>query len=258
MDPRSTSGPRIGLFATCLVDLFRPTVGFAAMRLLEREGCQVIVPRRQTCCGQPAYNAGDRENAAAFARSVIEAFEEFEYVVVPSGSCAATLAKDYPAILKDDPEWSERAREFGARCHELVAFLVDVLGAESVDARCTAAATYHDSCSGLRSLGIREQPRLLLSTVEGLELRPLPDGEACCGFGGTFCVKYPEISNRMVEDKAKGIESTGASLLLAGDLGCLMNMAGKLRRRGSRVRARHVAEVLAGMADRPAIGEGGR
>ena len=242
MDSKSTSGPRIGLFATCLVDLFRPTVGFAAMRLLEREGCQVVVPRQQTCCGQPAYNAGDRETAAAFARSVIEAFEDFEYVVVPSGSCAATLAKDYPALLKDDPEWSERAREFGARCHELVAFLVDVLGAESVDARCTAAATYHDSCSGLRSLGIREQPRRLLSPVEGLELRPLPDGEACCGFGG----------------KAKRIEATGATLLLAGDLGCLMNMAGKLSRRGSRVRARHVAEVLAGMADRPAIGEGGR
>ena len=258
MNSNTKTGPRIGLFATCLVDLFRPTVGFASLRLLEGAGCRVAVPGKQTCCGQPAYNAGDRETAADLARSVIECFEEFDYIVIPSGSCAATLRKDYPALLEDDPEWAERARAFGVRCYELVSFLADVMGVESVDARCRAAGTYHDSCSGLRSLEIHEQPRRLLASVEGLELRPLADGEACCGFGGTFCVKYPEISNRMVEEKVDRIEATGASLLLAGDLGCLMNMAGKLRRRGSPVRARHVAEVLADMADRAAIGEGER
>ena len=258
MNLNSRTGPRIGLFATCLVDLFRPTVGFASLRLLERAGCRVVVPRRQTCCGQPAYNAGDRKTAADLARSVIEAFEGFDYIVVPSGSCAATLRKDYPVLLEDDREWAERAQAFGMRCYELVSFLADVMGVESVDVRCEAAATYHDSCSSLRSLDIHEQPRRLLASVEGLEMRPLSKGEACCGFGGTFCVKYPEISNRMVEEKVDCIEATGASLLLAGDLGCLMNMAGKLRRRGSPVKARHVAEVLAGMADRPAIGEGER
>ena len=258
MDSQPNTEPRVGLFATCLVDLFRPTVGFAALKLLERSRCTVMIPRRQTCCGQPAYNAGDRQTAVAFARSVIEEFEAFDYVVVPSGSCAATLRKDYPLLLADDPAWRERARSFGERCHELVSFLTDILGVETVEARCPEVATYHDSCSGLRSLGIREQPRRLLASVAELELRALPDGESCCGFGGTFCVKYPEISNRMVEEKVDRIEGTGASLLLAGDLGCLMNMAGKLRRRGSEVRTRHVAEVLAGMSDCPAIGEGGR
>ena len=175
---------------------------------------------------------------------------------LPSGSCAATLRKDYPALLDDDPDWADRARSFGRRCHELVSFLTDVVGVRSVEATCRAEAAYHDSCSGLRSLGIRAQPRRLLATVDGLSVRSLADADACCGFGGTFCVKYPEISNRMVEDKADRIEATGASLVLAGDLGCLMNIAGKLRRRGSGVKARHVAEVLAGMADRPAIGEG--
>ncbi len=258
MESTENAGPRVGLFATCLVDLFRPTVGFAALRLLEAAGCRVDVPKLQTCCGQPAYNAGDRRGASGFARSVVEAFEGFDYVVAPSGSCAATLRKDYPALLAEDPEWAGRAERFGARCHELVEFLVDVMGVRSVDVRLPCVATYHDSCSGLRSMGVREQPRALLASVDGLELRPLPDGDSCCGFGGTFCVKYPEISNRMVEDKVDRIGETGAELLLAGDLGCLMNMAGKLRRRGARVRVRHVAEVLAGMADRPAIGEGGR
>ena len=255
---RSTeSAPRVGLLATCLVDLFRPSVGVAALRLLADAGCEVVVPRRQTCCGQPAYNAGDRETAREFARANIRLFEPFDHVVLPSGSCAATLVKDYPALLADDPEWAGRARDFAARCHELVSFLTDVLGVTSVSARCPGPATYHDSCSGLRSLGVEAQPRALLATVAGLELRPLPDRESCCGFGGTFCVKYPEVSDRMVDTKADCVERTGAGLLLAGDLGCLMNLAGKLRRRGSAVRVRHVAEVLAGMTDGPAIGEAG-
>ena len=249
-------GPRVGLFVTCLVDLFRPSVGFAAVKLLEDAGCRVEVPRAQTCCGQPAYNSGDRRDAAAIARQTIAAFEGFDHVVAPSGSCAAMIKEHYPALLKDDPEWQGRAEALSARTHELVSFLADVLKVDAVAAAYPARVTYHDSCSGLRELKIRAQPRRLLASVEGLELAELPEGEACCGFGGTFCVKYPEISNEMVSAKAANIESTGAELLLAGDLGCLMNMAGKLKRRGSKVQARHVAEVLAGDRETPAIGEG--
>ncbi len=249
-------GPRIGLFVTCLVDLFRPSVGFAAVKLLEDAGCRVEVPRAQTCCGQPAYNSGDRRDAAAIARQTIAAFEGFDYVVAPSGSCAAMIKEHYPALLQDDPDWRARAETLSGRTHELVSFLTDVLKVDSVTASYSARATYHDSCSGLRELKVRAQPRRLLASVAGLELAELPEGEACCGFGGTFCVKYPAISNEMVSAKADCIESTGAELLLAGDLGCLLNMAGKLKRRGSKVRARHVAEVLAGDSTTPAIGEG--
>ncbi len=249
-------GPRIGLFVTCLVDLFRPSVGFAAVKLLEDAGCRVEVPRAQTCCGQPAYNSGDRRDAAAIARQTIAAFEGFDYVVAPSGSCAAMIKEHYPALLQDDPDWQARAETLSGRTHELVSFLTDVLKVDSVAASYSARATYHDSCSGLRELKVQAQPRRLLASVAGLELAELPEGEACCGFGGTFCVKYPAISNEMVSAKADCIESTGAELLLAGDLGCLLNMAGKLKRRGSKVRARHVAEVLAGDSTTPAIGEG--
>lgn len=248
-------GPSVGLFVTCLVDLFRPSVGFASIALLERAGCKVSVPESQTCCGQPAWNSGDNRTAQDMARAVIKLFEGYDYVVAPSGSCAATIAKDYPEILKKDPAWKPRAEALAAKTHELTSFLVDVLGVTEVDARCEASVTYHDSCSGLRSLGVREQPRALLKTVDSLELREMEDTEVCCGFGGAFCVKYPEISNRMVENKTGQIAETGADLVLAGDLGCLMNMAGKLSRKGRRVKARHVAEVLAGMTDQPAIGE---
>jgi L-lactate dehydrogenase complex protein LldE len=248
--------PRVGLFVTCLVDIFRPTVGFAAVDLLERAGCRVEVPRAQTCCGQPAYNLGDRADAIDLARRVIEVFEGFDYVVAPSGSCAGMIREHYAELLRDDPEWGPRAHRLRHRTWELVSFLVDVMGVERVDAAYEGTVTYHDSCSGLRELGIKEQPRRLLGTVGGLSLHELPDAEVCCGFGGTFCVKYPEISNRMVEDKAEKIEATGADTLLAGDMGCLLNMAGKLKRRGSHVRVRHVAEVLAGVADEVApIGE---
>ncbi|HEY0836301.1 MAG TPA: (Fe-S)-binding protein [Azospirillum sp.] len=253
------TGPRVGLFVTCLVDLFRPTVGFSAVKLLEDAGCTVDVPRGQTCCGQPAFNSGDRADAAALARQVIAAFEGFDHVVVPSGSCAGMIRVHYPELLADDPAWAHRARHLAARTHELVSFLVDVLGVTDVGARYADTVTYHDSCSGLRELGIKEQPRALLASVQGLELRALPGAEVCCGFGGTFCVKYPDISNRMVEDKAADIAATGAGTVLAGDLGCLLNIAGKLSRQGSPVKVRHVAEVLSGLAaDTPAIGEPGR
>jgi L-lactate dehydrogenase complex protein LldE len=185
---------------------------------------------------------------------VIEAFAPFDYVVAPSGSCAGMLKAHYPELFLGDPNWQPRADAFAAKTYELVSFLVDVCGVERVAARLDATATYHDSCSGLRELGIRAQPRRLLATVEGLSLTEMRDANVCCGFGGTFCVKYPDISNAIVAKKAASIAASGAGLLLAGDLGCLMNMAGKLQRDGATIEARHVAEVLAGMTHEPAIG----
>jgi L-lactate dehydrogenase complex protein LldE len=247
--------PRVALFVTCLVDLFRPTVGLAAVKLLEEAGCTVEVPAAQTCCGQPAWNSGDRADTAAIARQVIEVFEPYDYVVAPSGSCGGMLSHHYPALFTEDPAWAERARRFAAKCHELVSFLTDVMRVERVAAAFHGSVTYHDSCSGLRELGIKAEPRRLLASVKGLALTELKDSEVCCGFGGTFCVKYPAISDRMVEEKVKHIAAARAGTLLAGDLGCLLNMAGKLKRLGSAVESRHVAEVLADMATGPAIGE---
>ncbi|TKT69152.1 (Fe-S)-binding protein [Aquamicrobium sp. LC103] len=246
--------PRVGLFVTCLVDLFRPTVGFAAVKLIEDAGCAVEVPAAQTCCGQPAYNSGDRADTRAIAENTIAAFEEYDYVVAPSGSCAGMLKKHYPALFKGDAAWESRAAAFSEKVHELVSFLVDVLHVSSVEARMQGSVTYHDSCSGLRELGIREQPRKLLGSVEGLALKEMQEADVCCGFGGTFCVKYSDISNAIVSKKTENIREAGAGTLLAGDLGCLMNMAGKLKREGSAVEVRHVAEVLAGMSDAPPIG----
>jgi L-lactate dehydrogenase complex protein LldE len=251
-----TRHPRVALFVTCLVDLFRPNIGFACIKLLEDAGCDVEVPAMQTCCGQPAYNSGDAENAATIARLVIDAFEGYDYVVAPSGSCGGMISKHYPDLLASDKAYADRARRLAAKTFELTQFLVDVRKHDKIAARLASTVTYHDSCSSLREMGVKAQPRKLLAGVAGLTLSELPDGESCCGFGGTFCVKYPEISNRMVEEKTDNIAKSGAALLLAGDLGCLLNMAGKLKRQGSKVQARHVAEVLAGMLDEPAIGEG--
>ena len=246
---------RVALFVTCLVDLFRPSVGFAAIKLLEDAGCTVEVPPLQVCCGQPAYNSGDRASTRTIAAQVIAAFEGFDAVVAPSGSCGGMLVHHYPGLFDDDPAMKARAEDLARRSHELISFLVDVLGVKTVTARYDGTATYHDSCSGLRELGIKQQPRRLLASVEGLRLREMKTPEVCCGFGGTFCVKYPEISNAMVGEKSADIAATQADTLLAGDLGCLLNMAGKLQREGSRVRVRHVAEVLADMGDAAPIGE---
>ena len=254
----SSTQPRVGLFVTCLVDLFRPGIGFACVKLLEDAGCAVEVPAAQVCCGQPAFNSGDTDSTRRIARQTIEAFAGYDYVVGPSGSCMATIIKDYPEILKDDPEWAERARALAGRSHELMAFLTDVLKAPLPEASFDGRATYHDSCSGLRSLGVKQQPRTLLSGVKGLTLTEMQDAEVCCGFGGTFCVKYPEISVKMVSDKIGNIDASGADTLLGGDLGCLLNIAGRLKRLGKDVRVLHTAEVLAGMADRPGIGDGDR
>ena len=250
--------PRVGLFVTCLVDAIRPSIGFSAIQLLEEAGCRVEVPQAQTCCGQPALNSGDERDSAALARQTIAAFDGFDHVVVPSGSCAGTIVHGYPDLLAKDPAWAPRAQAMAAKTHEITSFLVDVIGFHPKGRRLAATATYHDSCAGLRELGIAAQPRALLAEVEGLEMRGLEGNDVCCGFGGTFCVKYSDISNAIVTEKAEAIERTGADLLLAGDLGCLMNMAGKLNRRGARTRCFHTIEVLAGRADGPAIGEEGR
>ena len=246
----------VGLFVTCLVDLMRPTVGFAAVKLLEDAGCAVTVPRMQTCCGQPAYNSGDRADARDIARQVIDAFAGFDYVVAPSGSCAAMIKLHFPALFADDPDVAVRAEALAARTFELTSFLHDVLHLEGIGAEFRGTATYLDACSGLRELGVKEQPRALLRQVAGLALKESAKAEACCGFGGTFCVKYPAISATIVDDKVDDVAQTAAEILLAGDLGCLLNVAGRIKRRGLAIEVRHVAEVLAGMTEKPAIGDG--
>ncbi|HEX4160712.1 MAG TPA: (Fe-S)-binding protein [Rhizomicrobium sp.] len=249
-----TARPRIGLFVTCLVDLMRPSVGFAAVRLLERAGCDVHVPATQTCCGQPAWNSGADRDAAAIARQVIESFEEFDYVVAPSGSCAGMIRVHYPEALAADPVYEPRARALAAKTYELVQFLVNVRGVTSVNGGSFERVCYHDSCSALRQLRIRREPRRMLANVEGLELRELKEPEVCCGFGGLFSVKYPEISERMADDKLADAQSTGAELIISADLGCLLHLAGRSARRGLPFRVRHVAEILAGETDAPAMG----
>ena len=248
--------PRVGLFVTCLVDFHRPSVGFAAIQLLENAGCRVEVPRAQTCCGQPAYNSGDRATARDMAIGILEAFGGYDYVVAPSGSCAGMLKHHVPHLFDDDPNLRAKADALAGRTFELISFLTDVLGVTDTGARFEGTVTYHDSCSGLRELGVKQQPRDLLRAA-GATVVKMKEPEICCGFGGTFCVKYPEISVRMVSDKIEDAAATGAGTLLAGDLGCLLNMAGRAERLGQTLQVRHVAEVLAGMTGTlPAIGEG--
>jgi L-lactate dehydrogenase complex protein LldE len=249
------SKPRVALFVTCLVDLHRPSIGFAAISLLEASGCLVEVPRAQTCCGQPAYNAGDRATTRALATGILTAFSAYDYVVVPSGSCAGMLSRHLPHLFEDDPNLRAQAENLAAKTFELTAFLTDIMAFTPSPPALTATATYHDSCAGLRELGIKDQPRRLLGAVPALGIKEMADPELCCGFGGTFCVKYPEISARMVSDKIADIAATGASLVLAGDLGCLLNIAGRLSRQNSSIQVRHIAEVLAGISDNlPPIG----
>lgn len=241
--------PHVALFVTCLVDLMRPSTGFAAVSLLEQAGCRVSVPESQTCCGQPAYNSGDNKGAAKIARMTIETLEGFDYVVAPSGSCAGMIKAHYPVLFENDQEMQDRARELASRTWELTSFLADVMQFQPVKVSLDKSVTYHDSCSGLRELGIKHQPRGLLAKATGVTVAEGDCAEVCCGFGGLFCVKYPDISGAMVDKKLDDITATGADVVLGGDLGCLMNIAGRARRRGLAVSAWHVAEVLAGVAD---------
>lgn len=254
MDATAEPRPHVALFVTCLVDLFRPVVGFATVKLLEAAGCVVSVPETQTCCGQPGYNSGARADAADIARQVIATFEPYDYTVVPSGSCGGMIRRHYPDLLADDPAWARRAQALAAKTWELTAFLADIRKVEQVPAARHAGRTaYHDSCSCLRELGVRAQPRRLLQGIEDLTVADIPDAEVCCGFGGAFCVKYPEVSVDIARRKAASVRETGADMLLASDLGCLMNLASILAGEGSRIEVRHVAEVLAGMTDGPPI-----
>jgi L-lactate dehydrogenase complex protein LldE len=246
--------PRVALFATCLADLMRPATAFAAATLLERAGFEVIVPPRQSCCGQPGYNSGDFAGARAVAMRTVQQLEPYRYVVLPSGSCAAMLRDHYPRLL--DGAWAERAAALTARVYELTQFLSDVAGYSPSPLIDPPTVAYHDGCAGLRELGVRAQPRQLLRAA-GVDVRELAQGDVCCGFGGTFCAKMPEISAKMADDKLADIERSGASEVVAGDLGCLLALAGRARRRGMPLRFRHVAEVLAGEPLAAPIGEPG-
>ncbi len=231
----------------------RPEVGFAAASLIESAGFSVAVPKRQTCCGQPLYNSGDNRTTKKIAHYFLDHFERFDYVVAPSGSCAAMVKIHYPQLFKDDTLTAERLQKLAAKTYELTEFICE-FSKTPINARFDGNCTYHDSCSGYRELGIHTQPRKLLAMVDGLTLKESRESSACCGFGGTFCVKYPQISTNIASEKADNIEAADVDTLLGGDLGCLMNIAGVLSRRKSKVRVRHVAEVLA-QSGGSAIGE---
>jgi len=237
---------RVGFFVTCLVDLMRPSIAFAAIRLLESGGAQVVVPPPQTCCGQPGYNSGDREGAKTLAAKLVAEFEGFDYLVAPSGSCSGMIKTHYADLFRDDPALAARAAALSAKTYELTDFLVNVLKLERVPGGFSGSVTYHDCCAGLREMGVKQQPRALLSKLPNVTLTEMPDCETCCGFGGTFSIKYGEISARMADNKCRQIADTGADAVVLGDLGCILNIEGRLRRRGdTRTRVLHVAEVLA-------------
>jgi L-lactate dehydrogenase complex protein LldE len=239
---------KVGLFVTCLVDLVRPNIGFAALKLLEDAGCEVIVPASQTCCGQPGYNSGARDIAKALAKKVLAEFKDCDYVVAPSGSCSGQMKLHVVEdLFKGEPEEAE-FRALAAKWYELSDFLVTILKSAKLTGKFNGTVTYHDSCAGLRELGIKTQPRALLEK-SGCTLNEMQDAEKCCGFGGTFSIKLGEISTRMAENKCVNIGVAGADALVGGDLGCLLNIEGRLRRNGDmKTKVYHFAEIAAGMA----------
>ena len=240
---------RVGFFVTCLVDLMRPSIGFAAIKLLEAGGAEVFVPPTQTCCGQPAYNSGDRAGSIALARKVVVEFEDSDYLVAPSGSCAGIIKTHYAELFADDPAMLERAKALAAKTYELTDFLIGILKLRSVPGTYTGKVTYHDSCAGLREMAVKMQPRALLAQIPGVDLHEMAECETCCGFGGTFSIKFGEISARLADNKCRHIMNTGADAVVLGDLGCMLTIEGRLRRLGDeKTKVLHVAEVLAGEA----------
>ena len=238
---------RVGLFVTCLVDLMRPSVGFAALRLLEESGVEVVVPHQQTCCGQPAYNSGDRSDARALAAKLVAEFEDCDFLVTPSGSCAGMIGTHYADLFSDDPAMTRRVGALAAKTRELTDFLVNELNVDRVPGQFTGTVTYHDCCAGLREMKVKSQPRKLLAKVAGLRIEEMAEPETCCGFGGTFSVKFGEISARLADNKCGHIIARRADAVVLGDLGCMLNIEGRLRRLGDRkTKVLHVAEVLAG------------
>jgi L-lactate dehydrogenase complex protein LldE len=238
---------RVGLFVTCLVDMMRPRIGFATLKLLRDAGCEVIVPPHQTCCGQPGFNSGDRESGRLMARRFLADFEPFDYVVAPSGSCTGMIRCHYAELFPEDPALQARLDALSARTFELTDFLANVLKVERLQSTFQGSVTYHDSCSGLRELGIKQQPRQMIGRVAGARLVEMDKAEICCGFGGTFSIKLGEIATRMADNKCQDVLATKADAIVGGDLGCLLNIEGRLRRLGDETtRVLHVAEVLAG------------
>lgn len=243
---------RVALFVTCLVDQFFPHVGVATVRLLRHLGLEVEFPAEQTCCGQPAFNAGYPAEARALAQRMIKIFAGVEAVVAPSGSCVAMVRQHFPELLQDNTDWYRSAQELASKTYEFSEFLVHRLGREELGARLAARVTYHDGCQALRGLHLAEEPRRLLRAVDGLTLVELADRELCCGFGGTFAVDFAEVSGALGAEKADAIEATGADYVVSTDCSCLLHLAGILRRRSSRVRPVHLAELLAQGVNRAA------
>jgi L-lactate dehydrogenase complex protein LldE len=240
---------KIGFFITCLVDLMRPEIGMSAVKLLESAGCTVEVPLQQTCCGQPGFNAGDTEAARELARKFLAEFEHFDYVVVPSGSCGGMIRHHYPTLFRDDPDIRNRIDALCARTWELTSFLHDVVKSDRLPGEFDGDVTYHDSCSGLRELGVQAQPRALMALNPKIRLSEMRDARACCGFGGSFAMKYGNVSSAIVDEKVDNIQASGGRCVVLGDLGCMLNIEGRLRRRGDdTTRVLHVAQVLAGDA----------
>jgi L-lactate dehydrogenase complex protein LldE len=244
---------RVGLFVTCLVDVMRPEIGFSTIKLLEAAGCEVVVPAQQTCCGQPGYSAGNRQAARELAIKFLDEFEGFDYVVIPSGSCGGMVKTHYGDVLSADPALLQRLEKLQAKVFELTDFLHTVVKLDHLPAAAEGSTkgsiTYHDSCCGLRELGVQKQPRALLAMRDGVELTEMAEARACCGFGGTFAVKYGDISTAIVDDKCANIHDSGADTVVLGDLGCMLNIEGRLRRNGDhKTRVLHVAQVLSGDA----------
>jgi L-lactate dehydrogenase complex protein LldE len=241
---------RVGLFVTCLVDLMRPAIGFAALKLLEDAGYEVTVPATQTCCGQPGWNAGDRTSARLLAEKLMGEFEDCRYLVIPSGSCTGMVRRHFLEVFENEPEMLAKAGRLAARTYEFTEFFVKVAKRTPPSTGFSGTATYHDSCSGLRELGVKAQPRQLLAKIPGIKLVEMEECETCCGFGGSFSIKYGDISSAMADKKCANIAASGASAVVLGDLGCMLNIEGRLRRRGDeKTRVLHVAEVLAGTTE---------
>jgi L-lactate dehydrogenase complex protein LldE len=241
-----TQPKRVTLFIQCIIDSCFPDAAWAMVRVLEKQGVELVHPTEQTCCGQPAFNAGYRREARRLAGRFLDIFEDAEAIVCPSGSCVNMIRHHYAELFAGDPRQLARVGEVAARTYEFTEFLVDVLGVTDVGAAWDGRVTYHDSCHLLRGLGVADQPRALLGKVRGLELVEMPRSDECCGFGGTFSVKYPEISEALLEAKLANIQATGAETVTACDMGCLMHMQGMITRRGLPIAVRHIAEILDG------------
>jgi L-lactate dehydrogenase complex protein LldE len=237
---------QVSLFVTCIVDQLWPSIGASSVEVLRRAGCEVTFDKRQTCCGQPAFNTGYRNEARTLAKRFIEVFEsaKADAIISPSGSCTA-MVHHFHELFADDEAWRKRAVAIAERTHEFSSFLVNVLGVEDVGASFRGRVTWHDACHGLRDLGVRNEPRRLIRNVRGAEFVELPDADACCGFGGTFSVKYPEISVAILDNKVDAIEQAGVRAVVSADASCLMQIGGRLSRRQTGVRAMHLAELLA-------------